>query len=80
MLVVLGGLADVERDLIRTRTAERRSRAKARGAPMGRPACLTVAQQQEVCQRRTDGETQADFALSYAVGISTIQWIKKHVA
>jgi DNA invertase Pin-like site-specific DNA recombinase len=36
MLAVLGGLADVERDLIRTRTAEGRSRAKARGQPMGR--------------------------------------------
>jgi DNA invertase Pin-like site-specific DNA recombinase len=28
MLAVLGGLADVERDLIRTRTAEGRSRAR----------------------------------------------------
>jgi DNA invertase Pin-like site-specific DNA recombinase len=35
MLAVLGGLADVERDLIRTRTAEGRSRAKARGQHMG---------------------------------------------
>ena len=35
MLAVLGGLA--ERDLIRTRTAEGRSRAKARGKHMGRP-------------------------------------------
>jgi DNA invertase Pin-like site-specific DNA recombinase len=41
MLAVLGGLADVERDLIRTRTAEGRSRAKARGQPMGRPPSLT---------------------------------------
>jgi DNA invertase Pin-like site-specific DNA recombinase len=31
MIAVLGGLSDVERDLIRTRTAEGRSRAKARG-------------------------------------------------
>jgi DNA invertase Pin-like site-specific DNA recombinase len=31
MIAVLGGLADVERDLIRTRTAEGRSRAKAQG-------------------------------------------------
>jgi hypothetical protein len=37
MIAVLGGLADVERDLIRTRTAEGRSRAKARGKHMGRP-------------------------------------------
>jgi DNA invertase Pin-like site-specific DNA recombinase len=36
MIAVLGGLADVERDLIRTRTAEGRSRAKARGKHMGR--------------------------------------------
>jgi len=35
MLAVLGGLADVERDLIRTRTAEGRSRAKAQGQHMG---------------------------------------------
>ena len=35
MLAVLGGLADVERDLIRTRTAEGRNRAKAQGKAMG---------------------------------------------
>jgi DNA invertase Pin-like site-specific DNA recombinase len=40
MLAVLGGLADVERDLIRTRTAEGRSRAKAQGKRMGRPPSL----------------------------------------
>src|SRR3712207_3258740 len=40
MLAVLGGLADVERDLIRTRTAEGRSRAKGRGQHMGRPPKL----------------------------------------
>ena len=37
MLAVLGGLADVERDLIRTRTAEGRSRAKAQGKPYRPP-------------------------------------------
>ena len=37
MLAVLGGLADVERDLIHTRTAEGGSRAKACGKHMGRP-------------------------------------------
>jgi len=40
-LAVLGGLADVERDLIRTRTAEGSSRAKAQGKHMGRPPSLT---------------------------------------
>ena len=42
MLAVLGGLADVERDLIRTRTAEGRSRAKAQGRAMGRPPSRTT--------------------------------------
>ena len=37
MLAVLGGLADVERDLIRTRTAEGRSRAQKHGQRMGSP-------------------------------------------
>jgi DNA invertase Pin-like site-specific DNA recombinase len=36
MLAVLSGLADVERDLIGTRTAEGRSRAKAQAQQMGR--------------------------------------------
>jgi DNA invertase Pin-like site-specific DNA recombinase len=52
MIAVLGGLADVERDLIRTRTAEGRSRAKARGQPMGRPPALTPEQRKEAIRRR----------------------------
>jgi DNA invertase Pin-like site-specific DNA recombinase len=40
MLAVLDGLADVERDLIRTRTAEVRSRAKAQEQHMGQPPAL----------------------------------------
>ena len=55
MLAVLGGLADVERDLIRTRTAEGRSRARARGQHMGRPPALTPEQQAEARQRRAEG-------------------------
>jgi len=35
MIAVLGGLADVERDLIRTRTLEGRARAKARSVKLG---------------------------------------------
>ena len=72
MLAVLGGLADVERDLIRTRTAEGRSRAKARGQPMGRPPALTPQQQTEARQRRADGATLKELAASYNVGRATI--------
>ena len=72
MLAVLGGLADVERDLIRARTAEGRSRAKDRGKHMGRPASLTPQQQAEARQRRADGATLQELASSYNVGRSTI--------
>jgi DNA invertase Pin-like site-specific DNA recombinase len=60
MLAVLGGLADVERDLIRTRTAEGRSRAKARGRQMGRPPALSPAQQKEATRRHAEGATLAE--------------------
>jgi DNA invertase Pin-like site-specific DNA recombinase len=73
MLAVLGGLADVECDLIRTRTAEGRSRAKAQGRQMGRPPALTPEQRKEATQRRARGATLQELALSYDVGISTIR-------
>jgi DNA invertase Pin-like site-specific DNA recombinase len=72
MIAVLGGLADVERNLIRTRTAEGRSRAKARGQHMGRPPALTLQQQAEARQRRAEGATLKELARSYNVGIATI--------
>ena len=72
MIAVLGGLADVERDLIRTRTVEGRSRAKARGQHMGRPPKLTPQQQREARRRRAQGETLKELAKSYNVGKSTI--------
>jgi DNA invertase Pin-like site-specific DNA recombinase len=72
MIAVLGGLADVERDLIRTRTAEGRSRAQKRGQHMGRPPKLTPTQQAEARQRRAQGATLAELARSYGVGKSTI--------
>lgn len=72
MIAVLGGLADVERDLIRTRTAEGRSRAQKHGQHMGRPSKLTDAQKAEARRRRAEGATLAELARSYDVGKSTI--------
>jgi DNA invertase Pin-like site-specific DNA recombinase len=68
MLAVLGGLADVERDLIRTR----RSRAKAKGQHMGRPSRLTDTQKAEARRRRAKGATLDELARSYDVSRSTI--------
>jgi DNA invertase Pin-like site-specific DNA recombinase len=67
MIAVLGGLADVERDLIRTLTAQARSRAKARGQPK-----LTPQQQKEARRRRPEGTTLKELANSYNVGRATI--------
>jgi len=73
MLAVLGGLADVERDLIRTRTAEGRSRAKAQGKHMGRPPSLqTPSQKKEAIRRRSQGATLEELAHSYNVSRATI--------
>ncbi len=72
MLTVLGGLAEFERDLIRTRTGEGRARAVARGQEMGRPPKLTPHQQREARERVAAGETQRSVARSYNVSQSTI--------
>ena len=73
MLAVLGGLADVELDLIRTRTAEGRSRAKARGQPMGRPP----SQQKEATRRRAQGATLQELADSYDRSIATMRRVTR---
>ena len=72
MLAVLGGLADVERDLTRTRTVEGRSRATKRGQHMGRPSRLTAAQKAEARRRRAQGATLSELARSYDVSESRI--------
>ena len=52
MLTVLGGLAEFERDWIRTRTSEGRERPKARGVKLGRKPKLTGHQRREAIWRR----------------------------
>jgi DNA invertase Pin-like site-specific DNA recombinase len=72
ILTVLGGLAEFERELIRARTGEGRTRAKARGVHMGRPLKLTAYQRKEARERRDKGETLVDIARSYGVSHMTI--------
>jgi DNA invertase Pin-like site-specific DNA recombinase len=62
----------MERNLIRTRTAEGRSRARSRGQHMGRPPSLAPQQQDEARQQHADGATLEELARSYNVGKSTI--------
>jgi len=76
-LAELGGSDDVERDLIRTRTAEGRSRALAQGKHMERPPSLTPAQQKEATRRRTQGATLQELADSYDRSISTMRRVTR---
>ena len=72
MLTVLGGLAEFERELIRSRTSEGRARAKAAGQSLGRPFKLTEHQQAEIRRRHAAGETPTALMKSYAVGRATL--------
>jgi DNA invertase Pin-like site-specific DNA recombinase len=72
MLTVLGGLAEYERHLILTRTAEGRTRAQANGIRFGRKPALTPYQRAEALRRRAAGETLTEIAQSFNVSHMTI--------
>ena len=76
MIAVLGGLADVERDLIRTRTTEGRERAKARGVKLGPKFKLTPDERKEALARRAAGETTTALGRSYNVSHTTISRLR----
>jgi DNA invertase Pin-like site-specific DNA recombinase len=72
MIAVLGGLADVERDLIRMRTTEGRARARARGVKLGPKFKLSPAERKEALARLLAGETSTAIGRSYCVSHTTI--------
>lgn len=72
MLTVLGGLAEFERELIRSRTTEGRERAKARGVRLGRRPILSADQQRFVAAERAKGESVRYLARIIGVSKATI--------
>jgi DNA invertase Pin-like site-specific DNA recombinase len=72
MLTVLGGLAEFERHLILSRTAEGRTRAQANGVRFGRKPSLTPYQPAEALRRRAAGETLVEIARGFNVSHMTI--------
>ena len=74
--MLLGGLAEFERELIRARTGEGRARAKSRGVHMGRPRALTQHQRTETLARREAGDALVEIARSYNVNYSTISRLR----
>jgi len=72
MLTVLGGLAEFERELIKTRTGEGRVRAQARGVKFGRKSVLTADQRAYVAKLRAEGESVRQIARVMGVSTATI--------
>lgn len=73
-LAILGGVAEVERDMILTRTAEGRARSTKK---MGRPPKLTPEQRVEARERIANGEPYSDIARSYEVSHMTITRLRQ---
>jgi DNA invertase Pin-like site-specific DNA recombinase len=80
MLVVLGGLAEFERELIKARTAEGRQRAKDRGVRFGRKQKLTRHQILEALAQRAQGEALTEIGRTFGVSHSTISRLRDGVA
>lgn len=76
MVTVLGGLAEFERELIRSRTAEGRQRARARGQAFGPKPKLSPFQRREALERKATGEAVREIARSYNVSASTISRLR----
>jgi hypothetical protein len=75
MLRVLGGLAEFERELIRSRTDEGRKRAKARGVKFGRKLKLIAYQRQQALARRVHGEPLALIDVAEREVYAALDWL-----
>jgi DNA invertase Pin-like site-specific DNA recombinase len=73
MVTVMGGIAQFERELIRSRCEEGIEKAKAQGKRFGRKPRLGVGERRRIAERYGKGEaTMAALALEYDVGEATI--------
>jgi len=76
---ILAIIGEFERELIRARTAEGRTRAMARGVRFGRKPMLTKHQIAEALARREAGEPLTEIGRSYNVSHSTISRLQAPV-
>jgi DNA invertase Pin-like site-specific DNA recombinase len=72
IIAVLGALAEFERSMILSRTADGRNRAMARGVRFGRKPKLSLFQIAEALRRRDAGEPLTEIGRCYGVSHSTI--------
>jgi DNA invertase Pin-like site-specific DNA recombinase len=72
MMTIMGGIAEFERGLIRSRCNDGIERAKAKGTKFGRPTALDAGQRRKIAERYAAGETMAELAREYECGEATI--------
>jgi DNA invertase Pin-like site-specific DNA recombinase len=72
MLTIMGGIAEFERSLIRSRTEAGIERAKRQGKKFGRPNALDDGQKKVIAERYGKGATIPELAAEYEVGVGTI--------
>lgn len=72
MINLCGVFAQLERDLIKSRTAEGREAAKAKGKHLGRMPALNDKQAKELYQAKLDGESISALSRKYTVSRATV--------
>jgi DNA invertase Pin-like site-specific DNA recombinase len=72
MMTIFGGIAEFERDLIRSRTDEGIERARRLGKKFGRPDRLDAGQKRTIAELYASGKTMPELAEEYGVGVGTI--------
>lgn len=77
---VIAAVAEFERDLLIERTQSGLRRAKDEGKVLGRPAVLSIAQQNEVRSKRLEGVSLGALAKTYGVTKAAIQRAEKRSA
>ncbi len=77
---VLGAVAQFERDLLIERTNSGLARAKAEGVALGRPASLTVEEQDAVRAALAAGASVSEVARQYETSRQTIMRVRDAVA
>jgi DNA invertase Pin-like site-specific DNA recombinase len=71
-MTIMGGIAEFERKLIRSRCEEGIERAKAKGTKFGRPDRLGTGEKRKIAERYAKGETLEQLAAEYECGVATV--------
>ena len=72
MVTVMGGIAQFERELIRSRCEEGLERARPKGTKFGRKSVLDACERRAITERYAKGATMAALAAEYSCGEATI--------